>query len=162
MLRFPFISCLALLAVASCSGRNPVDPHASAVAAALPDVNTPAPTATGEPHGDTVPAKPLPAATMRIPAALEGRWGLTPADCTPGRADAKGLLIITPADLRFYESRAVPAADVGTDERSIGGTFAFTGEGRSWNKYEALKVDNRTLVRTEIKPMASFSYAKCS
>ena len=70
--------------------------------------------------------------------------------------------MITPNDLRFYESRAVPAEDLGADKTSIAGNFAFTGEGQSWTKYEALKVEKQTLTRTETKPTASFSYAKCS
>ena len=39
---------------------------------------------------------------------------------------------------------------------------AFAGEGQSWTKYESLKLDQNVLVRTETKPTASFSYAKCS
>ena len=70
--------------------------------------------------------------------------------------------MITPDELRFYESRAVPADDVEADKTSIAGNFAFTGEGQSWTKYEALKVDKKKLMRTETKPMASFIYAKCS
>lgn len=70
--------------------------------------------------------------------------------------------MITPDGLQFYESRAVPAADVEADEDSIGGNFAFTGEGQSWTKYEALKVEKQKLTRTETYPVASFSYAKCS
>jgi hypothetical protein len=99
---------------------------------------------------------------VTIPAALLGRWGLSPADCTSTRGDAKGLLIVSPTELRFYESRAVPANDAQTDSDSISGDFAFTGEGQSWTKYESLKIDKQVLVRTETKPTASFSYAKCS
>jgi hypothetical protein len=99
--------------------------------------------------------------TAAIPAALQGRWGLTPADCTSALGDAKGLLVINASELRFYESRAVPAADVDGDADSINGNFTFTGEGRTWTKYEALKVDSGVLTRTETKPTASFSYAKC-
>jgi hypothetical protein len=162
MLRVPFISLLALLAVAACGGRDPVDEKAAAKTAGLPEVNVPAPSATGEPRGATEPARPEPAPETRIPVPLQGRWGLTPADCMRGRSDAKGLLTITPDDLHFYESRAVPAADVMADANSIAGDFAFTGEGQSWTKYEALKVEKGRLTRTETKPMASFSYAKCS
>ena len=162
MLRVPFISCFAILAIASCSARNPVDRSANAAAAALPTVNAPAPIATGEPRGKTEPAKPLPTPAAAIPASLQGRWGLTPAACTTSRPDAKGLLIVTAGDLQFHESRAVPAMDVGSDASSISGKFAFTGEGRSWTKYEALKARNHTLVRTEMNPTASFTYAKCA
>jgi hypothetical protein len=161
MVRVPFISCLAVLAVAACGGRDPVDDHA-ANAAGLPDVNVPAPSPTGEPRGPTRPATAEPASSEKIPAALQGHWGLAPRDCTSTRGDAKGLLVITPDDLHFYESRAVPADDVEADKTSIAGNFAFTGEGQSWTKYEALKVDKQKLTRTETKPMASFIYAKCS
>jgi hypothetical protein len=161
MLRVPFMSIFALLAVASCGGRDPVDDKAAAKTTGLPDVNIPAPSPTGEPRGPTSPAKPEPAPAASIPAALQGRWGLTPADCMPGRSDAKGLLTITAADLQFYESRAVPAGNVNTDANSISGDFAFSGEGQSWTKYEALKVEKGRLTRTETKPAASFSYAKC-
>lgn len=161
-MRIPFISCALLLAVSACGGRDPVDKHAARASAGLPDINAPAPSADGEPHKNTEPAQPLPAAAARIPAALQGRWGLTPADCGGDPAAAKGLLVVTPDELRFYESNAVPSRDVATDGDSISGTFAFTGEGQSWTRYEALKLNSNVLTRTEIKPAASFSYAKCS
>jgi hypothetical protein len=159
--RVPFISCALIIAVVSCGRNEPVDKQA-AQAASLPDVNAPAPTAIGEPHRNTVPAKPLPAPEEKIPAALQGRWGLAPADCSGHPSAAKGLLIVTPDELRFYESTAVPAEDIASDGDSISGTFAFTGEGQSWNRYEALKLNKNVLMRTEIKPTASFSYAKCT
>jgi hypothetical protein len=158
----PFISCFAILAIASCSTRNPVDPSANAAAARMPAGNAHAPIATGEPRGNTEPAKPLPAPAAAIPASLQGRWGLTPAACMTNRPDSKGLLIVTSGELQFHESRAVPAVEVASDANSISGNFAFTGEGRSWTKYEALKGRNHTLVRTEMNPTASFTYAKCA
>lgn len=161
MFRLPLISAFALLAIAACSSRSPVDAQAEANAP-LPEINAPAPSAIGEPHGNTEPAKAAPAATTTIPASLQGRWALAPADCTAAPAAAKGLLVVTPDDLHFYESSAVPASDVGSDATSIGGNFAFTGDGRSWTKYEALKFANHRLTRTEINPTASFSYAKCT
>lgn len=149
-----------MLTIAACSEHSPVDRQANA-AAALPDSNASAPTAIGEPHGKTEPSAAIPPPAARIPTALQGRWGLTPADCTSTRGDAKGLLIVTPDDLRFYESRAVPTANVTVDGNMVSGDFAFAGEGQSWSKFEALKLDGEVLVRTETKPSASFSYAKC-
>lgn len=160
MIRLPFISCFALLAIAACSTRSPVDAEAKANAP-LPVANAAAPTAIGEPHGKTVPAKPSPTPAATIPTALQGRWALAPSDCSSANSAARGLMVVTADDLHFYESRAVPASDVGVDASSIGGNFAFTGEGRSWTKYEALKFANHRLTRTEINPTASFSYAKC-
>jgi len=162
MKRLPLISLALTLAIACCGKPDPVDNKAAAAAAKLPDVKRPAPSATGEPHVATAPAEALPAAAAAIPATLHGRWGLSPADCMSGRSDAKGLLVVTTGEMRFYESRAVPSADVQTDSGSMSGHFAFTGEGQSWSRYEALKLDKQMLVRTEANPTASFSYAKCS
>jgi hypothetical protein len=151
---------MLMLAVAACGGHGPVDDKAKNTAG-LPNLNASAPSAMGEPHVATVPAQASPTPAATIPAALQGRWGLSPSDCTSALAKAKGLLVINANELRFYESRAVPAADIDTDANSIGGTFAFTGAGQTWTKYEALKVDKGRLIRTEAKPTASFSYAKC-
>ena len=160
MPRISLIVFTFLLALQACNRDGPVDNLASN-SAGLPDIKAAAPSASGEPRADTQPAKALPEASARIPAALLGRWGLTPAACMPGGAGAKVLLVIAADELRFYESRAVPAADVVADSRSISGDFAFNGEGQSWTKYEALKVDKQTLVRTEMNPTASFTYARC-
>jgi hypothetical protein len=161
VIRIPFISFALVLAVAACGSRDPVDDHVRHTAG-LPDVKRAGSSASGEPHADTQPAKPLPAPTVHIPAGLQGRWGLTPVDCTTSLGDAKGLLVINGNELRFYESRAVPIDGVQVDPDSISGNFAFTGEGQSWTRYEALKVDKQRLTRTETNPSASFSYAKCT
>jgi hypothetical protein len=161
MLRVPFISLALVLSVASCGNRQPVDKEAKNISG-LPDLKVPAPTVTGEPHNQTQPAKPLPGSASVIPVVLHGRWGLSPADCISTKGNAKGLLVVTSDGLDFHESRAVPAADAETDGNSIGGDFAFAGEGRSWTRYESLKLDKHVLIRTETNPTASFSYAKCS
>ena len=158
----PIIACFGMAAVVACSGRDPVANEANNTAG-LPAVNEAAPSATGEPHGDaTKPATSTPQAAASIPAALHGRWGLNPNDCVPGRSDAKGLLVISENDLRFYESRAVPSKGVSASADSISGDFAFTGEGMEWTKYQALQLRGRELVRTETSPAASFTYAKCT
>lgn len=45
-----------------------------------------------------------PVATQ-LPPAAQGRWGLTSGDCRAGAADAKGLVVVEPAKVSFYESR---------------------------------------------------------
>ena len=158
----PIIACLGMLTIVACGGRDPVANEANNTAG-LPAVNEAAPSATGEPHGDaTRPATSVPEPAASIPAALHGRWGLNPNDCVPGRSDAKGLLVVSGGDLRFYESRAVPSKGVSASEDSISGDFAFTGEGMEWTKYQALQLRGRELVRTETNPAASFTYAKCT
>jgi hypothetical protein len=161
--RVPIFALAMVATIGACTKRDPVDDKAARNAVALPAVNEPAPSAMGEPHGNaTAPATLVPVPAAKIPAALQGRWGLTPADCMPGRADAKGLLVISAGDLRFYESRAVPAGNIAADADSISGDFAFTGEGQSWTKYQSLQLQKQGLVRTETKPTASFTYAKCT
>lgn len=151
---------MAFLAIVACSRNDPVDDKANDTAG-LPDINVQAPSTGGEPHADTKPVTQAPTAQAALPAAMQGRWGLTPADCAPGRSDAKGLMTISADELRFYESRAVPGADVQTSPQMVSGNFQFTGEGQTWTRYEAIKVDGQTLIRTESGPTASFTYAKC-
>jgi hypothetical protein len=162
MIRVPFISCALIITVAACSRPDPVADNAKAVNLPAP-ANDVSPDPAGLPPANaaapTTSVATTPAAA--IPDALHGRWGLTPADCTSKRGDAKGLLVITRGDLHFYESRAVPAADVQADENSVAGHFNFTGEGQTWSKYEALKRDGTKLTRTETNPAASYTYAKC-
>ena len=157
------ITAFALMAtVVACSGRDPVADGANNVAG-LPAVsaNAPSPPDGSPPANASAPAVAA-GPSSRIPAALQGRWGLTPGDCTSALGDAKGLVVVNDSELRFYESRAVPGADAQADGDSISGTFDFTGEGQSWSKFEALKLQGRDLVRTETKPAASFTYAKCT
>jgi hypothetical protein len=161
-LRVPVITFVLLIAVAACSKRDPVANDANKVTD-LPGSPKPAPNPTGGPPGNQAApaAAPSTAPAGAIPIALQGRWGLTPGDCTGALAAAKGLLVISADELRFYESRAVPAAGVQTDSDSISGNFNFSGEGQSWSKFERLQLQKDRLVRTESNPTASYTYAKC-
>ena len=157
----PFIALALMVSVVACGQRSPVAPEANNVAG-LPSGNITAPSPDGAPPENGAAPAVAASATSKIPAALQGRWGLAPGDCTSNLGDAKGLLIVNESELRFYESRAVPGKDAEADTNSISGTFDFTGEGQSWSKFEALKLQGRDLVRTETKPAASFTYAKCT
>ena len=156
------LTCLALALLAACGKPDAVADGANNVEG-LPTLNTAAPSPTGAPPANavTTPAKPGAGAAAAIPAALQGRWGLTPRDCTSTLGDAKGLLIVNPTELRFYESRAIPAPGVQTSADSINGNFAFTGEGQEWDKYETLTLQKGKLIRTERDPVASFTYVRC-
>lgn len=157
----PIIAFALMATIVGCTKRDPVADGANNVAG-LPADNSGTPSPDGSPPANaTAPAIPS-APAEKIPAALQGRWGLTPGDCTSSLGDAKGLLVVNDSELRFYESRAVPGGDAQADADSISGTFDFTGEGQSWSKFEALKLQGRDLVRTETKPAASFTYAKCT
>lgn len=169
-------SLLALaFAVAACGGNDPVAEEAENTAG-LPSIDNVAGGRDGVPSADggapagaasspgargasSFPANPDPAAA--VPAALHGRWGMSPADCTSTRGDAKGLLVISSDGLRFFESRATPVRNVETSGDSIRADFAFTGEGQTWTKFQTLALEDDRLVRTESSPMASFTYVRC-
>jgi len=156
------------LNLAGCTERGLVAEESNNVVG-LPSVNEVAGAKDGNPSADgsapanvaTVPADARPAPAAAIPAALHGRWGLTPADCTSTRGDAKGLLAIRADGLQFYESRATPARNVKRSSDSFSADFAFTGEGQSWTRFQTLTLQGEKLVRTESSPMASFTYAPC-
>jgi hypothetical protein len=171
--RLPFVSCTLILAVAACGKPDPVannltganfPPTANNTVQSSPSgglTSTPA-TAAAEPGNEVEPPKGAEATEAAlIPAALHGRWGLTPGDCTSALGDAKGLLVINGRELRFYESRAVPSPGIDVEGDSITGNFRFTGEGETWTKFEKLERRDNKLVRTESNPAASFIYAKC-
>jgi hypothetical protein len=168
---FPLFGVAAVLALAGCGGSDPVADNlneAGNVTAVVNSANATARAATSasqsaeERNNPRPPDPTVEAGRGGIPQSLQGRWGMTPADCTSTRGDAKGLLTITSDHLKFYESRAVPGAKVQTGGTSMSGDFAFTGEGQTWTRYETLQIQDGKLVRTESDPMASYTYARCS
>lgn len=120
---------------------------------------------------ETQPANPAAAhktevQAQAIPDAVQGRWGLVPADCTSERGDAKGLLVVDPYSLQFYESVGKLGPIQARDEDSIRASFAFTGEGQSWEHEVVLELQDggRALTRREFGPDAaagSFTYTRC-
>jgi hypothetical protein len=120
-----------------------------------------------EPAADETAAAPTPTPLpTEIPADYQGRWGMTAKDCT-GDAATKGLLEISPTELKFYESvgklETVTAATGGR----FRGEFAFTGEGMSWERDVVLDLreGGEILVRREFGEDASpepFDYTRCS
>lgn len=157
----PIVAFALMATVVACSGRDPVADGANNVIG-LPaaNANAPSPPDGSPPANATAPAEPA-APSSKIPAALQGRWGLTPGDCTSALGDAKGLLVVNGRELRFYESRAVPSPGIDAESDSITGNFRFTGEGQNWTKFEKLERRDNKLVRTESNPAASYIYAKC-
>jgi hypothetical protein len=166
MLRCAFTVSVAL-ALAACSHPDPVAENAvntadlkQVLATANAIANEPEPQPAALPNEPKPAASPF-AASGKIPAALQGRWGLVPRDCTTTLGDAKGLLIVNDRELRFYESRAVPGANVQVGPSSMSGDFHFTGEGQTWSKYEAFQLQQDKLVRTETNPAKSLTYVQC-
>lgn len=129
----------------------------------------PTATVTASPTASPTPeptASPSDAPDQTIPVALQGRWGLVPADCTSTRGDAKGLLTVAPTTLRFYESVARLGTIQQRSARSIRAQFSFSGEGMTWTRIESLSVAGNKLTRTERggdEPGSAgpFVYTKC-
>jgi hypothetical protein len=101
--------------------------------------------------------------TLLIPAAFHGRWGMGPADCEPGRSDAKGLITIGDKTIDFYESKGTLTKVTLNAPENFTGTFAFTGEGQSWTNSQNLKLtgSSNTLIRSETDVAQSYSYKRC-
>ena len=163
MLRFvfPLLVLTGVMSAGACSGRDPVADEANNAATTPAQENAVVPEINADASNGSSGVAALPD-SLTIPAFLHGRWGLTPADCTSTRGDAKGLLVISADQLKFYESVGKPAGALEISPDSASGDFAFTGEGMTWKKYQALEVQNGKLVRTESSPMASFTYARCT
>lgn len=155
-LSYAATAAIPLLLLAACDSGTPE----SETTGSLPDAS--------EPPAVTEPAAETPAAIpTAIPAALQGRWGMVPADCEPGRPDAKGLLVIDGTTLEFYESVGNLGAITQGGPTSIRASFDFTGEGMEWKREIALAVQDNgsTLIRREYGADAApdpFRYAKCS
>lgn len=100
-----------------------------------------------------------------IPTALQGRWGLSPADC--GRDGAEGLLVVSPTTLTFYESVGRLGTIEERSESSIRADFAFSGEGMTWSRELTLTVSGDTLTRREHGGQepgtgGPFAYTRCT
>ena len=156
--RLPILALLLIGAVAACEKRDPVADEANAIPPAPVDSDSAGTAAGGPPPaaGTNTGSSSGP-----IPATIQGRWGLTPADCISTRGDAKGLLIIAADSLKFYESRATPATSIEASDEGISGNWAFEGEGETWSKYVSFKLQGDGLVRTERNPPTTFTYARC-
>lgn len=143
------------------SAAAPADPTAPATDGHIGDKPAPLPAATddaapepdpsAEPAATASPSPGTVAATATaIPPRFRGRWGLVPADCDPRRDDNKGLMTVAARQLRFYESRAVPAKVERTGPDALAVTLAFSGEGQTWAETArlTLRQNGRVLVRT--------------
>ena len=121
----------------------------------------------GPPAAAPSPAHTVGIPEMGIPVAVQGSWGLTPADCTSSRGDAKGLLRVSPTTLTFYESVARLGTIKNRSDTSITADFGFAGEGMEWTRTVSLTVSGDTLTRTERggdEPGTGgpFTYTKCA
>ena len=133
----------------------------------IADTETPMPVEPDGGIGDGAgpPAEAGAASPATIPATIQGRWGLVPADCTSTAGDAKGLLVIGPDRLSFYESRGTLRDVRQDDERGFRAVYAFTGEGMEWMRDIAFELDpgENRLVRRDFGEGAGqpLTYSRC-
>ena len=167
MLRYALLPLA--LAAAACSQQP------ATVPADETEGNTPTATATvTETATATVAATASPTSgsttglpELGIPEAIQGRWGLVPADCTSTRGDAKGLLTVSATTLTFYESRGILKRIIERSDTRLRAAFAFSGEGMTWSRDETLDVQDagKTLIRREygedVAP-GPFKYSRCA
>ena len=170
MKKLSHTAALAALALAACQQQAPTNvtnnDAATPINAALPpteqvavngaDVGVPAN------HVAPAPAK-LP---TRIPEPFQGRWGLTQADCTSTRGDAKGLLTISDARLTFYEAKGTLNKVIAVTETSFAARYGFSGEGQTWMRTERFSLVKAELHRTTDaepgqEPPVNLTYARC-
>ena len=153
-----------MVVIAACGKHGPVASGAASVTAVPVPINASAHTPEGAPPENESKFAPKGlggGAAAAIPMTLQGRWGLTPEDCTSALAQARGLLVINAGELRFYKSFADPSSGAQGDNQSLSGDFRFSGEGKNWTRFESLKRNGDKLTRTETDPAASYTYAKC-
>jgi hypothetical protein len=161
---------IALLALALAACQQPNDANIaideSNTANAQIETLPPDETVTNSDNiGMPVPPNPVPPEMAGgIPAAFHGRWGMTPADCTSTRGDAKGLVTIDAGSIKFFESQGILTKVTLNAPENFTGTFAFTGEGQSWTNSQNLKLtdSSNTLIRSETDVAQSYSYKRCA
>lgn len=155
---------LALLALSACNSGEPEAAAPEATPTSEPTVAAPVPSMVPPVTPETPSAE---VTANQIPAAMQGRWGLVPADCEPGRADAKGLMEVGLQKLKFYESLGtLTKITEGTGSR-IRGQFSFMGEGMEWQRDQVLDLQDggKTLIRREYGQDAApgpLKYTKCA
>lgn len=156
-------TCL-LIALSACDGGAKPDAATDAepAASAAADGGEPkaAPT-TGPTASDATDEM-----VQTIPAPLQGRWGMTQAACTAPKSDATAILTIGSDSLTFYEAVGTLKSVKSRDASHIVATFAFTGEGMTWEREENLSVSGTTLTRKATadagQPGRAYTYQRCA
>lgn len=155
------LTIASALALTACSRDAPApDVEQSAAPNAAPSTST-APEAVPSASENVSPK-----GVTEFPAAMHGRWGLVPADCTSQRGDNKGLITVDEKSIRFYESVASIAAVKQATVTSLSATLAYDGEGMQWQHDAKLELKPQTgeLVMEEFGPDAvpgARTYTRC-
>ena len=116
------------------------------------------------PPGSDNAIEPRPA---EIPEPMRGAWGMSEADCANESGVAAGMIEISSGSIQFYESTAQLESIAEAGEGSVRATFAFTGEGETWQREMRLDLreSGQALVRSDfgedaiVEPM---QYRRCA
>lgn len=167
----PLIALATALSLSACS-KKADEPEATATGTPAATEAVTETEATAEPTASASEPAPSPTPTAtavagEIPAAILGRWGMVPKDCTSTLGDAKGLIVVSPKQIKFYEAVAKLGTVKKVTDQSISGAFAFSGEGQAWKLDVTLDVKDggKTLIRHDYGPDALLGpqkYTRCS
>lgn len=156
-------------ALAACGSEAEPDPAAAGSDAQMPSAGgdqSAAGPGNASPD-DVVLETPVGGAAATIPSALQGRWGMTQADCDPSRADNKGLMVVNADALEFYESRGTLDDIAESGSTRIRADFDFEGEGMTWEREMVLDAQDggNVLIRRDYGDDAMpgpMRYTRCS
>ena len=157
----------ALALLTACSDQSPQDAPVDAADVPPAAPVTPMPVEPDGGIGDGAgPPDTLGMPEFGIPQPVQGRWGLTANDCERGRADAKGLLVVSATTLTFYESVGQLKEIARAGPQGIRAIYAFSGEGMNWESDTELTLadSGKQLIRREFGENAgpdSFTYGTC-
>ena len=155
----------AALALAACAKGQ--DPAALKTDPALSEAAVPPTSESAAPAAGLSPSEAsADQAEKSIPAALRGRWGLVPADCTTKRGDDKGLITIGATTIKFYESVAKLGKVAQRSATTLRASYAFSGEGMDWSRdmVLALQPGGKVLIKQEFgadAPPEPYKYTQC-
>jgi len=159
------------LALSACSKQaDEAAPQPSDTAGAEAGDAAPSPGASEiapEPSGSEAASLATVTAMDAIPEGIRGRWGLVPKDCNGDPAAAKGLLVVSGNQLKFYESVAKLGKIKEADASHIRAAFAYSGEGQTWSLENVLELQDggKTLVRRDYGQDAApapLKYSRCA
>ena len=152
------------LALTACSKGQ--DPDAIKTDPALTEAAVPPPSESAVPAAAPPSESSADQAEKSIPAAMRGRWGLVPLDCSGDPAAAKGLIKIDAGSIKYYESVAKLAKVTQRSDTAMRATYAFSGEGMDWTRDMtlALQPGGKVLIKQEFgedAPPGPYKYMRC-
>jgi hypothetical protein len=150
------------LAMTGCHDNDAAAPsHADNRAAAAINEAAAANTAAAVRDGLPVPRSSAQAIEHDIAEPFLGEWGMTKADCDPSRPDRKGLVVIKPDKLVYYESRGSVTSINRDSPNQITLQLSMDGEGQQWQATDVLKLNpvGTQLQRTE--QGQTYTYDRC-